>query len=278
MPVVVEVPHAGVTVPPEVSVVTRADLATVARDADPYVDELYRGALAVGATVVAAELSRYVVDLNRDETDVDALSVEGVAPRSGSYPRGVIWRETADGRPSLRRRLTRAEYEDRLARYYRPYHRALTAELDGLRAQYGYVVLLAAHSMPSVGRDTPGAARVRRADVVPGTRGRTTAAGRLIDAVDVHFRAAGLSVRHDEPYRGGATTARWGRPREGFHAIQVELNRALYMDEATGERKTDGFRWLATLCGGMVERLADVAERGEGRGDGRGDGDGDGRA
>jgi N-formylglutamate amidohydrolase len=98
--------------------------------------------------------------------------------------------------------------------------------------------------------------------VVPGTRGKTTAARAVIDAVEQHFRAAGLSVRHDDPYRGGATTARWGRPHEGFHAVQVELNRALYMDEDDGDPRPERFDWLADVCAGLVDRLAALVDAG----------------
>lgn len=258
MPVLVEIPHAGMRIPAEVADLVAADPREVQRDADAYVDELFRAAGTRGATVLAAELSRYVVDLNRDETDVDASTVEGAG--QGPYPRGVVWRETAEGRPALRRALTRVEFRDRLERYYRPYHRALADEVRRLREQFGHVVLLAAHSMPSGDRGRP-AGTERRADVVPGTRGRSTAGEALIRAVDLHFRSAGLLVRHDDPYRGGATTVRWGRPAEGLHAIQIELNRALYMDEASGWRRPEGFRWLGRLCEDLVPRLAEAVLR-----------------
>ena len=88
------------------------------------------------------------------------------------------------------------------------------------------MVILAAHSMPSAGRRVFGGRAVRRADVVPGTRGRSTADGRIIDLVDAHFRSAGLSVKHDDPYRGGWSPSHYGPPREGWHAVQIELNRA----------------------------------------------------
>ncbi len=259
-PVVVEVPHAGTLVPPEVRASLRVDDATMRRDADAYVDELYRDAVRAGAVMLVATASRYVVDLNRDEGDVDAAAVEGVSRSRPACPRGVIWRETGDGEPALRGRLTQAEYAQRVARWYRPYHEALAKELEALHRRHGRVVLLSAHSMPSMGRRAETGALRRRADVVPGTRGRTTAEGGCIDAVDAWFRAAGLTVTHDDPYRGGATTARWGRPREGFHAVQVEVNRALYMDEATTTRRPDGVRWLSSLCVGVVERLAAWAE------------------
>jgi N-formylglutamate deformylase len=242
LPVVVEVPHAGLAVPDEVRALLAVDDRVLLRDADAWVDGLFADAAAQGATLLAARCSRYVVDLNRDETDHDPASVEGSTHPKGTAPRGVIWRECGDG-------------ARRIARYHRPYHRALERELDALRARHGAVVLLCAHSMPATGRSQLAQAPRRRADVVPGTRGRSTAGGRIIDAVDAHFRAAGLSVRHDDPYRGGATTQRYGRPADGVHAIQVELNRDLYMDERALTPKPDAMAWLRSLCAALVPKL-----------------------
>jgi N-formylglutamate amidohydrolase len=110
--------------------------------------------------------------------------------------------------------------------------------------------------MPSVGRSTAGAPGVARADVIPGTRGRTTAATRFIDAVDAHARAGGFTVRHDDPYAGGFSTQHYGRPGEGLHAVQVELSRRLYLDEATLRPRADTFESVRAWCRGLVEKLA----------------------
>lgn len=257
-PVVVEVPHAGLSIPESVRRETRVDTASVRRDADIYVDELYADAPARGAALLAATLSRYVVDLNRAPDDVDTATVpDHPAPR-GVQPRGVVWRLTTDGRPALRRPLTHAELGVRLARYHTPYHEALRDQLERTRARFGFAVLVAGHSMPSVGRAGHADPGARRADIVPGTRGRTSADHRVIDLVDAHFRSAGLSVRHDDPYRGGYTTAYYGRPLEGWHVVQIELNRALYVHEATGKRKTGDFERLQLLLADLVEKLGRV--------------------
>lgn len=256
VPIVVEVPHAGLDVPLDDGAEMDFTPADVLRDADAWVDALWQDAPSHGATALVANISRYVVDLNRDEDDVDALTVAGIARRA-TQPRGVIWRETGDGRPLLRAPLSRDAYARRIARYYTPYHAALASTMRALHARHGRVLLLAAHSMPSSSRLGVGA---RRASVVPGTRGRTTAHGALIDAVASHFSAAGLSVRHDEPYRGGATTARWGLPQRGFHAIQIELNRALYMDEATVSPRDAQLAWLRARCAELLPRLATLLD------------------
>lgn len=255
-PVLVEVPHSGLAVPERVRPQMRAPLDGIMRDADIYVDKLYADAPAHGATMLTALASRYVVDLNRAPDDVDLQTVpDHPAPR-GVQPRGVVWRMTTDGRSLLRRPLSYAQLQDRLEHFHRPYHEALRRELTRLRARFGYAILIAAHSMPSVGRSLGTDRAVRRADVVPGTRGGSTAARPLIELVDAHFRQSGLSVRHDDPYRGGYSTTHYGRPREGWHAVQIELNRALYVDEATSEPKGGDFEALQAVLARLVARVA----------------------
>jgi N-formylglutamate deformylase len=258
LPVLVEVPHAGLAVPDDVLDVLAAPLDALMRDADLYVDKLYANAPGRGARLLVSHVSRYVVDLNRDRGDVDRGTVSDHPAPVSSQPRGVVWRATTDGRPVLRRPLNYQGLLGRLARYYEPYHATLAATLAELRERHGFAILVAAHSMPSLGRSLhadPGAAR---ADVVPGTRGRTSCDPRLIDLVDAHFRNAGLSVLHDTPYRGGFSTTHYGRPRQGLHAIQIELNRALYMDEDSFEPREADFRALVVVLDSLLDALASI--------------------
>ena len=171
---------------------------TLARDADLYVDRLYADAPSEGATLLIAQISRLAVDLNRAETDIDEETVEG-GPAQPRAPRGLIWRLASDGSRVIARPLAKAELEERLAQIYRPYHQALRTVLDRKVARFGFAVLLAAHSMPGVTRageeglagasSSSGRSRTGvglRADVVPGSRGRTSANPRFIDLVDAH--------------------------------------------------------------------------------------------
>lgn len=257
-PVLVEIPHAGLVLPEDVRSQLLTSEGALLRDADIFVDQLYETAPAHGATLLAATISRYVVDLNRAQDDVDAATVSGHPVSSGAQPRGVVWRTTTDGRPILARPLTYAELHARLSRYYVPYHAALRGAVDGLRDRFGFAIVLAGHSMPSTGRSMhkdPGASR---ADVVPGSCGRTSADARVIDLVDQHFRAAGLVVRHDDPYRGGFTTSHYGRPKEHVHAIQIELNRALYVDEESCRIKEREFAQLRALLEQLVVKLGSL--------------------
>lgn len=257
VPVLVEVPHAGLQIPELLRDQILANEETLRRDADLYVDELYAHAPDVGAALLTARLSRYVVDLNRAPDDVElGLLDDGATGRLGQ-PRGVVWRVTTDGRPALRTPLDAASLGERLELYHAPYHARLREELEHMRARYGYAVLLAGHSMPSAVRR--GAREIeRRADIVPGSLGASSADRRVVEVVDQHFRAAGLSVRHDDPYRGGFTTAHYGRPEQRQHAIQIEINRALYMDEVTCARKVENFTKLQALLRDLVRRLGEL--------------------
>ena len=255
LPVLVEVPHAGLSVPDTVSDEVSVPHEALLRDADLYVDKLYSNVPDFGASLLCARVSRYVVDLNRARDDVDAATVSDHPAPVGAQPRGVVWRATTDGRPILARPLTYDRLLKRLSRFYVPYHEALSDTLEQLRQRFGHVVLVAGHSMPSRGRALHRDTGVRRADVVPGTRGRTSADPRVIDLVDAHFRGAGLTVRHDDPYRGGYTTGHYGRPSEGVHAIQIEVSRALYVDEATSRPLDAGFTELQSILDALVPKL-----------------------
>lgn len=251
--VVVEAPHAGLRLDAETLSTIVAPARSIAKDADLFVDELVDEVTLEGATLLAAQTSRYLVDLNRSADDHDSAAVDGSPGRDA--PHGVVWHRTTDGDRALRYPLQRAELERRLDLVYRPYHATLRALLDEKKERFGHVVLLCAHSMPSYGVGL-GGREVARADIVPGTRGRTTAAEGLIELVDKHTRASGLSLRHDDPYRGGFSTAHYGVPSRGVHAIQIEVARRLYMNETTLVRTTLGvkrmqryFRDLVALLG-----------------------------
>ena len=255
-PVVVEVPHAGLTIPDAWRVPLDLDERSVIRDADTFVDELVQNAPMVGAAVLRANLSRYVVDLNRGRDEYDARAVEG-ARADVSLPHGLFWHTTAAGARLLRRALREDEAESRLRALYDPYHAELERLVHERIDTHGIAVILAVHSMPAYGSTRAG--HGRRADVVPGTQSFTTAAPALVSLVESWAREAGLTLAHDDPYRGGWVTKHWGRPRRGFHAIQLEFARELYMDESTLERKPDRLAALGGACVELVRRLGVAA-------------------
>ena len=257
-PVVVEIPHAGLELPSEVLATLIAPARSIARDADLHVDELYVDAPSEGATLLVARTSRYAVDLNRAEDDVDGGVVDGDPRAARPAARGLVWSTTTDDQPALERPLTREEYRWRVETIHRPYHEALRGLLDRKIARFGYAILLCAHSMPSLGRAGHLDAGTVRADVVPGTRGRTSAHARVIDAVDAVAKAFGRSVEHDRPYRGGYSTTHYGRPAARCHAIQIELARRLYIDETRLARLPSGMSSTRELCRAFVARLASL--------------------
>lgn len=259
IPVVVEIPHAGLFVDPVSAATLSAPVASIGRDADLYVDELYVDATDLGATVLVSRVSRYVCDLNRAETDVDGMAVEGA---SGNHmPHGLVWHQTTEAQSAIHAPLPDTELERRLRSLYRPYHQALRRLLNEHVERFGYVILLAAHSMPSSGRSGHVDPGTTRADVVPGSRGFSTAAAQVIRCPDVLARDRGWTVQHDMPYRGGFTTGHYGQPKLGVHAVQVELNRRLYMDENSLTKRHPGFTETRTYCRELVAALGRLDPR-----------------
>jgi N-formylglutamate amidohydrolase len=252
-PVVLSVPHAGVATHGFESTIS-PDL-DVRCDADLYVDRLSRVGQADGPEVsIAARLSRFVCDLNRDPDDVSPGAVpEHPAPRN-SDGRGFVWAITTHGVPTLARPLTLDDWRARTA-LHATYHDAIAQALARARERFGFAVLVDGHSMPSRGRQghkDPG--RVR-ADVVPGDRDGTSCAPALSRHVNDHFRSRGYRVAFNEPYKGGFITAHHGRPAEKIHAIQIELRRDLYMNEETYTIDEGGFAQLQQAIADLLASL-----------------------
>lgn len=249
-PVVVEVPHAGLQFDPTSLAYCIAPARSIGQDADLFVDQLFSEAPDHGAHLLFSEMSRYVCDLNRAENDFD----ERTSPTgtSDASPHGVVWRKTTEGRPALSAPLPGTEIERRLTLIYRPYHAALRTIVQSKLDRFGFAILLCAHSMPSFGR-----LGERRADVVPGTQGRTTAGSAVIRACDQVAQESGYDVAHDSPYRGGFTTTHFGSPAAQVHALQIELARRVYMEENT-LTKTDRFQSCRNFCNSLVRALGAV--------------------
>jgi N-formylglutamate amidohydrolase len=252
---VVEVPHAAIAVDPACMPWLVAPVRSIGRDADLYVDELFREAPSLGATLVSAELSRYVCDLNRDIEDIDAESVEGGA--GADSPHGLIWHRSTDGHRALPCPVPAHELRRRLNEYYYPYHRTIRRLLEERRRDFGYAILLCAHSMPSRGRVGSVDVGRKRADIVPGSRGRTSAARAIIDCAEELANRSGWTVAHDDPYRGGFATLHYGKPDHGWHALQVEISRARYMDE-TSLLRHSGYNQTQEFCNALVQELVSL--------------------
>jgi N-formylglutamate deformylase len=254
-PLVVSVPHAGTGVPEEDAPLLALEGQALLRDADLFVDRLCAGVPAIGAPLLTASVSRYVLDVNRAPEDVDReVCAELERPHRVSA-RGLVWRVTTDGAPVLKRPLTRTELESRIARIHRPYHTKLAALLEERRARFGYALLLDAHSMPSMGRPGHADPGSRRADIVPGDVRGASCSPAITRLLVEHFESAGYAVRPNDPYMGGFITRHHGRPARGVHAIQLELNRDLYMDEEALRYDEEKAARLIPHLESLVKRL-----------------------
>jgi N-formylglutamate amidohydrolase len=249
-------PHSGTVYPPEMGADPTLAEASLRSAEDSLVDRLIVPGVDLGATVVLGRLGRAWVDLNRDPADLDPMLIEGVsggkvsARTAAGY--GVIPRLTGDGLPLYGRRLTLDEARERIARTHTAYHQALTDGMVAARAGYGEAVLVDWHSMPSRATQGPGGAR--GPDVVLGDRHGSSCPAELTRRLRRAFEALGWRVALNQPYAGGWTTQSWGRPSGGFHAIQIELNRALYFDEAA---RSPGPGWSRTEKG-VARVIADL--------------------
>lgn len=234
-PILFASPHSGTEYPAEMTEALCVPLIDVRRTEDTHVDALFSEVPALGATLVAARYGRGFVDLNRDARELDPAMFTDGAPRKSGLPTarveaglGALPRVSAHGDHIYGRRMTRMEGERRLSEVHDAYHALISSELDTLRDTHGEAVLIDCHSMPS-----SQTGRRMLPDIVLGDRFGSSCDTRLTGLTERTFRAMGYSVARNSPYAGGYTTRRYGRPRRGMHALQIEINRALYMDEAS---------------------------------------------
>jgi len=241
-------PHSGTVYPSEMGADPALPEASLRSAEDALVDRLIAPGVDHGATVVLGRLGRAFVDLNRDPGELDPVLVEGAAGGSVSARTvagyGVIPRLSGDGRALYDRRLTLEEAEGRIAGTHVPYHAALAAGMAAARERHGEAVLVDWHSMPA--RAAQAAGGPRGPDVVLGDRHGSSCPAELTRRLRRAFEALGWRVALNQPYAGGWTTQSWGRPAEGYQAIQIELNRALYFDEAA---RSPGPGWPRTEKG-----------------------------
>jgi N-formylglutamate deformylase len=261
LPVVVDVPHAGEWIPDFVRAEMIIGEKVLRRDLDLYVDQFWRDAPELGATLVASHVSRYVVDLNRAADDISPLTVEGgkrIYKEGYYHDRGVVWRTTTAGDAVMARAMDQETFDRRIDTFHSPYHAALAGEIERVREQFGYCILLDAHSMPSMGRKGHSDPGSKRAEIVPGDIDGSSCDARLRWLVEGHFRDHGFTVKSNEPYKGGWITRHYGRPADGVHAIQIEVRRDLYMDERTFKIKEQGLERLRQTCRALIPLCLDV--------------------
>lgn len=253
-PLIFSSPHSGRRYPAELLAQTRVGLLSLRRSEDAYVDELFASAASHGAAVLSASVARAYVDLNRDPAELDPEMFEDTLPAMTASARvqaglGAIPRISGDGQTLYRRKLRLAEAEARIAEVHRPYHAMLANLVVETKALFGCAVLVDCHSMPSSARGT------HAPDIVLGDRFGASCHASVTALAEATLRRLGYRVARNAPFAGGHTTQTYGRPIDHVHALQIEINRALYVDERTLER-TNGYARVRADMARLAEALS----------------------
>ena len=266
VPLVLDSPHSGREFPAAFEpAVSLSDL----RDGeDCYVDELYRPAVERGITLISTRVPRTYIDPNRHPGDIDLDLMEGGAWPHPTVPSGkarlgkaLVWRTLDDGRPIYARRLTVEEVMRRIERCHAPYHAALADRIEAAHARFGVSYHVDCHSMNAVsGAQGEGGPGIARADFVLGDRDGTSCEPGFTELARRTLAALGYDVKVNDPYKGVELVRAFSDPARGRHSLQVEVNKRLYLDEATRER-LPGFATLQAHLLHLVGALADYAQR-----------------
>ena len=263
-PVVFASPHSGKDYPAEFVQASHLDPLTLRRSEDAYVDEIFAAAPASGAPLLRALFPRAFVDPNREPFELDPAMFQGPLPdyANTSSPRvaaglGTIARVVCSGAEIYRRKIGVADALNRIEAYYRPYHHALQRLIDRTKSRFGHTILFDCHSMPSVGGPMDKDPGLKRVDFVLGDCHGAACHRAVCDFVEDYLKRLGYVVTRNAPYAGGFTTRHYGQPEAGIHVLQIEINRALYMDEATYDRRP----YFATLTQHMGELVGALTAR-----------------
>jgi N-formylglutamate deformylase len=249
-PLVLDSPHSGTFYPPDFGFA--CDLALLRRAEDTHVEKLYGFARELGCAWVEAHFPRSYLDANRNLTEVDPDMLAGSWPHAVELHdpavlskrrlgKGLIWRATDEGEPLYARQLSVSEVEQRIELCWKPYHAAVKAAIDAAHARHGYSMHINCHSMPEIAgshaTDFPGE---KHPDFVLGNRDHSTSSEAVLLYIQKQLAQMGYSVSLNHPYKGVELVRRYGQPQQHRHSVQIEINRALYMNEKTLEI-TDGF-------------------------------------
>jgi N-formylglutamate amidohydrolase len=274
-PLVFSSPHSGNVYPRRFLASARLDVAVLRRSEDAFVDELFAGVTALGAPLIKARFPRAYLDLNREPYELDPGMFEGALPPFANTRSlrvaaglGTIARVATQAQQIYAHPLPVAEALERIDKLYKPFHACLAKLIERARRIFGVAVLVDCHSMPSIIR-RPGQMPLfadlgpsGRADVIIGDRFGASCGADLVEAVEGQLRRRGYIVQRNKPYAGGYITEHYGKPALESHAMQIEVGRALYMDEG-GLRKGEKFAIVANDLTQAVLALAQaVAERG----------------
>ena len=246
LPFVYSSPHSGTAYAQDFLAASPLDLEALRQSEDAFVDELFAAAPALGAPLLCAHFPRVYVDPNREPYELDPHMFDGALPAyantssarvSGGL--GTIARVVSTGAEIYRDKLPVDEAKKRIDLFYAPYHKTLKTLLAATKDRFGYAVLIDCHSMPSVAGPLDQDIGHERADIVLGDRFGKSCSPVLTETAHHALGAEGYNVFRNNPYAGGFITHNYGRPDTGVHALQIEINRAVYMDETAIERKPE---------------------------------------
>lgn len=255
IPLVFSSPHSGRDYPRQFLAESRLSPMALRRSEDAYIDDLFRSVVDIGAPLIRASFPRAYLDVNREPYELDPQMFDGRLPSfantrslrvSGGL--GTIPRIVGEAQDIYRRKLPAAEAERRIDAFYKPFHHALRCLIEETQARFGFAILIDCHSMPST---SVTASEARTADIVLGDRFGTSCAPLLTEFLETGLRGMGYAVVRNKPYAGGFITEHYGQPAQERHAIQIEINRALYMNEKTLEPHEGFLRLAADLAGAM---------------------------
>jgi N-formylglutamate amidohydrolase len=257
-PMIFASPHSGRDYPAEFLARVVLDRQAIRSSEDAFVDHLFDAAPRHGAPLLAARAPRAFIDLNRAADELDPAVIEGIH-RMAHNPRvssglGVIPRVVAGGRAIYRGKLSLTEAEQRITQFWHPYHNALGTLIDETRASFGSAVLIDCHSMPHEAIEAHCRPGQPRPEVVLGDRYGVAAGQDVMDRVQAAFEASGLRVVRNAPFAGAYVAQAYGRPSRGVHVVQVEIDRALYMNEGRVE-PLPGFAAFREMISGVVAEL-----------------------
>ena len=266
-PLVFDSPHSGSRYPRAFLAASRLDPLTLRRSEDAFVDGLFLPCVALGAPLLRARFPRAFLDLNREPFELDPRMFDGPLPDYANIRSlrvaaglGTIPRVVGDAQPIYRDRVPVADALARIAALHRPYHHRLAGLIERTRARFGVAILIDCHSMPST------LAEAGALDIVLGDRFGASAAPWVVETLESALLARGLRVRRNKPYAGGYITEHYGMPLAGRHAVQIEVNRALYMDEARMVKHERAAGLAESLKGAAAALTARaLAESGGGR-------------
>ena len=259
-------PHSGRVYTAGFLAQTHLDGLSIRSSEDAFVDMLFDAAPRFGAPLITAIAPRAFIDLNRAIDELDPAVIEGVL-RGMHNPRvssglGVIPRVVANGRAIYHGKISVHEAQSRIARFWQPYHAALRALIVQSHASFGEAILIDCHSMPHEAIATHARAGHLKPEVVLGDRFGAAAGRDVMDRVEAAFVGAGLRVVRNAPFAGAYITQAYGRPQQSQHVVQVEIDRALYLDEERVEPGHD-FAAFRKVMAGVVAELSTIGRAGE---------------